>query len=90
MYRSRTGEQKWVKRRFGKGSLIYADGHFIVLSERGKLILVEANQNEYVKKGSVQVFKGKTWTAPTLSDGKLFLRNQKELVCLDLKEHNKN
>ena len=81
-----TGKQKWAKRRLGKGSLIYADGHFIVLSERGKLVLVEANPERYLEKGSVQVFKGKTWTSPTLSGGKLFLRNQKEIVCLNLKE----
>ncbi len=81
-----TEKQMWVKRRLGKGSLTYADGHFYVLSERGKLLLVEANPNEYIEKGSVQILNGRTWTPPTLAGGRLFLRNQKEMVCLNLRK----
>ncbi len=83
--KAETGEQTWARRRLGKGSLIYADGHLIVLSERGKLLWVEANPNEYVEKSSVQVLQGRTWTPPTLANGMLFLRNQKEIVCLNLR-----
>lgn len=79
-----TGEEKWKKSGFGKGSLILADGNLIVLSERGQLLLVEATPVEYKEKGSAQVLQGKCWTHPSLSGGKLYLRNQKELLCLDL------
>ncbi len=78
------GETLWARRRLGKGSLIYADGHLVVLGERGQLLLVEASPNGFVQKGMSQVLKGRTWTSPTLSGGKLYLRNQKEMVCLDL------
>lgn len=81
-----TGEQEWAKRRLGKGSLIYADGHFIVLSERGLLVLVEATPERYKEKGRFEVMDGRTWTPPSLANGKLYLRNQKELVCLNLKK----
>jgi outer membrane protein assembly factor BamB len=81
-----TGETKWQKSGFGKGSLILADGHLIVLSERGQLVLVEAVPDEYREKASAQVLQGKCWTMPTLSNGKLYLRNQKEILCLNLKE----
>jgi outer membrane protein assembly factor BamB len=81
----RTGEQLWAKRRLGgKGSLIFADDHFFVLGERGLLLLVEANPAKYIEKSRVQILKGKTWTPPTLSNGRLYLRNQKEMVCLDV------
>lgn len=79
-----TGEEKWKKSGFGKGSLILADGNLIVLSERGQLLLVEATPVEYKEKGNAQVLQGKCWTHPSLSGGKLYLRNQKELLCLDL------
>jgi outer membrane protein assembly factor BamB len=79
-----TGEEKWSKSGMGKGSLILADGHLIVLSERGLLALVEATPVEYREKASAQVLQGKCWTHPSLSNGKLYLRNQKELVCLDV------
>ncbi len=78
------GEQKWAKRGFGKGSLIYADGHLIVLSDRGVLIQVEATPEGYNEKGRVQALEGKCWTAPSLAGGKLYLRSETEMVSYDL------
>jgi outer membrane protein assembly factor BamB len=78
------GEEQWKMRGLGKGSLFYADGHFIVLSEQGKLLLVEATPTEYREKASFQLFDAKTWTVPTLAGGKLYVRNQEEMVCLDI------
>ena len=80
-----TGEDKWKMRGLGKGSLMYADGHFFVLSERGKLVLVEATPTAYIEKAGAQILRGKCWTMPSLANGKLYLRNEKEMVCLDLK-----
>ncbi len=80
-----TGETAWAKRGLGKGSLIYADGNLIVLSDRGKLLLVEATSEGYEEKGSVQALEGKSWTAPTLSESRLYLRNHSEMVSYDLK-----
>ncbi|MCH8126115.1 PQQ-like beta-propeller repeat protein [candidate division KSB1 bacterium] len=81
---STNGKEMWKTRGFQKGSLLFADGHFFVLGERGKLALVEANPSRYIEKASVQMLKGKCWTMPTLAGGKLFLRNQSEMICLDV------
>ena len=80
-----TGEEQWQQRGFGKGSLLLADGYLIILGEGGKLALVEADPNEYNEKARFQLFDDKCWTVPTLAGGKLYLRNQKEMVCLDLR-----
>jgi outer membrane protein assembly factor BamB len=79
-----TQEEKWATRGLGKGALIYADGHLIVLSERGKLLLVEAKPDAYLEKASVQVLRGRCWTVPTLANGKLYVKNQEEIVCFDV------
>ena len=76
------GETKWRKRGFEHGSLIYADGHLIVLGERGQLALIEAVPDEYREKAVVQILDGKTWTGPALAGGTLYLRNEKELISL--------
>ena len=81
-----TGEEQWRTRGFGKGSLIYADGHLIILGQSGNLALAEATHMEYREKAQTQVFSGRCWTIPTFSGGKLYLRNNEELVCLDLSE----
>ena len=80
-----TGEEQWKHRGFGKGSLLLADGHLIILGEKGKLGLVEATPKEYEEKANFQLFKELCWTVPTLVDGKLYVRHQKEMVCLDIK-----
>lgn len=79
-----TQEEKWAQRGYQNGTLIFADGHLIVLGERGKLGLVEANPNEFKEIATAQVLRGRCWTVPALADGKLYVRNQKELLCLDM------
>jgi outer membrane protein assembly factor BamB len=76
-----TGEEQW-KHRFSKGSLLRVGKHLIMLGERGKLALVEANPKEYIEKANYQLFDALCWTPPTLADGKLYLRTQSEMVCL--------
>ena len=81
--RADDGAERWAKRGFAKGSLLYADGHLVVLGERGQLALVEASPEGYREKALSEVFDAKTWTMPTLADGVLFVRSEKELVALD-------
>jgi hypothetical protein len=83
---ARNGEQQWVQRGLGKGSLIKADGMLIALSERGKLHLAEADHTAYRELASHQVLTGRCWTQPSLAAGRLYVRNQKEMVCLDLQK----
>jgi len=82
-----TGEVRWAKRGFGKGSLIAADGLFAVLGDRGVLALVEADPKEYRELGRHQALESKSWTAPALAGGRLDLRNLDEMVCLDLRKN---
>ncbi len=79
-----TGKDRWRKRGLGHGSLTYADGHLIVLGEKGTLVLVEASPEAYQEKASVDFFDGKCWTVPTLVGDRLYLRDEKQLVSLDL------
>ena len=78
------GETAWAKRGFGKGSLIVADGHLVVLSDAGRLLLVEATHEGYNEKGSVQALEGRCWTSPTIANGRLYLRNHDEMVSYDV------
>lgn len=82
-----TGTEKWAGRGYGTGNVIYADGHLIVLTDRGELALVEATPAEFKEVARAQVLEGRTITSPALADGKLYVRNNTdEIVCLDLSE----
>lgn len=81
-----SGDERWVKRGYGRGTLIAADGHLLVLVERGQLAIARSDPAEYLETTFVkQVIAGKCWTAPSLSDGRLYLRDEKTLVVLDLR-----
>lgn len=80
-----TGKERWKQRGFGHGSLILAGGHLIVLSDRGKLALVQATPEAYRELGNAQVLEGKCWTSPSLADGRLYVRNEEQLIAYDWK-----
>ncbi len=79
------GQRLWRARGYGHGSLLYADGRLIVLGERGQQALLEATPGEHVEISRTQVFDTKTWTPPTLVNGILYVRDERQLVAFDLK-----
>jgi len=82
-----TGEEKWRARGgLSKGSLLYADGHLIVMGGKGNLGLVEATPEGFRSKSRVKILEGKTWTMPSLSNGVLFARDFTEMVALRVGE----
>lgn len=81
-----TGEQTWASRGLGKGSLLAADGNLlIILSDTGTLLLAEANPGAYTELARFQAMEGKAWTAPALANGRLYLRDQDEIMALEMK-----
>ncbi len=79
-----TGEKLWTKRGFGKGCLILIDGKLLVLSDQGKLVLVEATPDAYNEISIFQAVEGKSWTAPSFNKGRIFIRNLTEMACYKL------
>ena len=80
-----TGEEKWKTRGYAKGTLIIADGHLVVLGERGNLGVAKATPASFVEKAKTQVFhRSKCWTVPSLVGGRLYLRDESEIVCINL------
>ncbi len=80
-----TGEVKWSKRGFGKGSFILVDGKLIILSDKGKLAIANASPEAYQELGAVDAISGSiTWTAPSYTNGKVYVRNQTEMACFKL------
>jgi outer membrane protein assembly factor BamB len=80
-----TGKVTWRERGFNRGSLLAADGKLIVYGERATLALAEARSDKYTELSKAAVLSGKTWTVPTLADGRLFVRNEESLACFDLR-----
>ncbi|MCP4659266.1 MAG: hypothetical protein GY856_27975 [bacterium] len=47
--------------------------------------LVAATPEKYIEQSTAQVLEGRNWTSPTLAGGRLYLRNQEEIVSIDMR-----
>jgi outer membrane protein assembly factor BamB len=80
-----TGAVMWKGGRYGYGQIAMADGHIIVLTEDGDLALVRATPEKHAEVARFSVLDGKTWNHPAFSDGRLLVRNLKEMAAFDLR-----
>jgi outer membrane protein assembly factor BamB len=79
-----TGSVRWQRPRFGKGNLIAADGKLWISTVAGELVVVRAAAEKYEELGRATV-TGPTRQAPSLSEGLLYLRDDREIVCVDVR-----
>jgi outer membrane protein assembly factor BamB len=85
-----TGATKWTQGGFGIGkdqtdyaSSIVVGKNVLILTYDGQLVLIAANPEKYTELGRIQAC-GKTWSYPAFANGKLYVRDGRELQCLDL------
>ncbi len=80
-----TGKEKWSQSGFGSGgATILVGDHILVQGDRGPLVLVEAKPDAYKEIARAQPLGGKCWTMPVVSNGRIYARNTKEGICLDV------
>lgn len=77
-----TGAMKWKQAGFGEqySSSIAAGDRVIITTDFGEVIVIKANPNKYEELGRAQL-AGKSWSHPALADGKLFIRDNRELAA---------
>lgn len=80
-----TGARVWQQARFGKGNMIAADGKLWISTLAGDLVLVRAAPSGYEELARADVGIT-TRQAPTLVDGRLYLRDFDNIVCFDVRK----
>jgi len=80
-----TGKRLWKRGRYGHGQILLADDVLFIQAEDGDIALVAADPNEYRELARVPVFDSRTWNTPALAAGHAFLRNHREMACVDLR-----
>ncbi|HEY1084562.1 MAG TPA: PQQ-binding-like beta-propeller repeat protein [Prosthecobacter sp.] len=81
----RTGKDLWKEPGFGPGQVILAGDKVIALSDKGEVVVAEANPEKYVELKRNDVLDGKVWSYPVLAYDHLFARSTKEGVCLEIR-----
>ena len=81
-----TGKRRWKRGRYGKGQvLLLEDSELIlVVTEKGELVLVQADPERHRELARFQGIEGRTWNHPVVVGERLFLRNAQEAACYRL------
>ena len=80
-----TGERAWQVPRFGKGNLITAEGKLFMTTMAGELVIARASSKKYDELGRVTHMET-TRQAPALSNRRLYLRDGREILCVDVRK----
>jgi outer membrane protein assembly factor BamB len=81
-----TGKVLWQRSGVGQyhASLLRTgDNKLLMLEERGDLVLVDPDPKGYRELARAKVC-GHTWAHPALADGRLYLRDDEEIICLQM------
>jgi len=88
-----TGKVMWSVPDLNRTSLLMIDGHFVCLGEEGTLRLLKVNPNKFEEVSVAELQDDKTgqpileypcWSAPVVSNGLMYIRSEKRLVCVEL------
>lgn len=79
-----TGARKWTSEPFGKYSSMIANGkQILALDQRGELLLIKANPEEFELLDRRQISEQETWAHLAIVDQELYIRELGGLLRLD-------
>lgn len=84
-----TGAPAWKQNLGARTTLVVAEGRLYYRLTDGTMILAEATPDHYSEKGRFlppRATKDPPWTFPVIAGGRLYLRDQDELLCYDLRK----
>jgi outer membrane protein assembly factor BamB len=80
------GTEAWQE-RLPVSNVLLVDNRLIILDESGELRIARVSDKKLDTICRASLLKAKAWTAPTLADGKIYLRDQTQIMALDLAGH---
>ncbi len=79
-----SGRVAWQSRQFPKATLLQAGDRTILLDEDGRLAIVTLSPKAMTVLQQAQITSKLSWTVPTLIGRRLYVRDRKVLVALEL------
>ena len=81
----KTGTVQWRNRSFPRASFLFADNRFIILDEDGNLSLATPTPEGLTTTSKAAVLNNNAWTAPSLAGTRLYLRDRKNIMAVELR-----
>ena len=79
-----SGEVAWDIASYGAGTVTLADDRLVIVRESGELVVAEASPDVFTPLATTQVLPDVVRAYPALADGRIYIRNETTLICLDL------
>jgi outer membrane protein assembly factor BamB len=81
-----TARAKWTQAGFRSscGGILLVDGHLLILTQTGELVLVEPTPAAYTELARFQALTGDCYNHPAIYNGRIYARSTKEAVCFDV------
>ena len=79
-----TGKIHWQDRAISKACFLWAGGKLITLDQDGNLMLAEPSPKGFKILAKAPLLEGVSWTPPSLAGTRLYLRNRRTLMAVDL------
>ncbi len=76
------GSQRWKEGRYGHGQGLLVGEHFLLMAEKGELVLLRPTPEAPNELHRFHVFNSKTWNPIALAGEYLLVRNDLEAACL--------
>jgi hypothetical protein len=80
----RTGAVAWQRRTFSKVTMVQAGSRTIILDEDGRLAIARLSPSGLEVLQEASVTTKLSWTPPTLIGRRLYVRDRRSVVALDL------
>jgi outer membrane protein assembly factor BamB len=84
---AKTGKELWKKAKIGTyhASLMRTgDSKLLMLTDSGELALLEPSAKEYQELARAKASGPETWAHPVLANGRLYVRDKRELICYQI------
>jgi outer membrane protein assembly factor BamB len=80
----KSGKIYWQERSIPKATFVWADQKLITLDQDGNLMLAQPSPQGFKVVAKAELLTNLSWTPPTLAGTKLYIRDRRSLMAVDL------
>jgi outer membrane protein assembly factor BamB len=81
-----TGEEVFRERTFGRSQMVLAGSHLVIVDEGGDLAIASASPEGLKVHARAELLTENAWTPPTLVGTRLYVRDRRNVVAVELGE----
>jgi len=79
-----TGKRRWKDGRYGYGQFVMVDELLLILSEKGELVLGDADPKQWKECGKIAVLPEFSWSHPVPFGNHVLMRNHREMALVEV------